>query len=105
MLLRQLGDAMPMRAAAAKLHCDASNVTGIVDRLEARGLLERKQTTKDRRVKQLVLTPEGRRLRRRVESLLSTTPGLSALAPSQQEALRELLKRTLERSKARSAPA
>jgi DNA-binding MarR family transcriptional regulator len=104
MLLRQLGDAMPMRDAAARLHCDASNVTGIVDRLEARGLLERKQLTADRRVKQLVLTPEGRRLRRRVDSLLSTAPGLSTLAPAQQKALRDLLKRTLERGKGKSAP-
>src|SRR6266581_9526790 len=49
MLLRQLGDALPMNEAAGKLHCDPSNVTGIVDRLEARGLIERQHLTKDRR--------------------------------------------------------
>jgi len=94
-----------MGALAKSLHVRMPTMTGIVDRLEARGLLERKQISKDRRVKQLVLTPEGRRLRRRVDSLLSTTPGLSALAPPQQEVLRDLLKRTLERSRGKSAQA
>src|SRR5258707_6094659 len=66
MLLKQLGDALPMNEAAGKLHCDPSNVTGIVDRLEARGLIERQHLTTDRRVKQLALTPAGRPLRRAI---------------------------------------
>ena len=36
------GVELPMSALAEPLHCDASNVTGIVDRLEARGLIERR---------------------------------------------------------------
>lgn len=95
MLLRQLGDALPMNAVAGKLHCDPSNVTGIVDRLEARGLIERQQLAGDRRVKHLALTAQGRRLRRRVETILSAAPGLSALAASEQAALQDLLKRSL----------
>src|SRR4029077_9058134 len=77
MLLHQLDDPLPMNEVAGKLHCDPSNVTGIVDRLEGRGLIERQHLTKDRRVKQLALTAEGRRLRRRVETILSSAPGLS----------------------------
>src|SRR6266704_1573397 len=87
MLLRQLGDALPMNEAAGKLHCDPSNVTGIVDRLEARGLIERQHLTTDRRVKHLALTAEGRRLRRKVEAVLSAAPGVSDLGASDQAAL------------------
>ena len=36
------GDGVPMSSLAGMLFCDASNVTGIVDRLEARGLIERR---------------------------------------------------------------
>ncbi len=95
MLLRQLGDALPMNQAAGKLHCDPSNVTGIVDRLEARGLIERRHLTKDRRVKHLALTPAGRRLRRRVEAILAGAPGVSDLGASDQSALLNLLSRSV----------
>src|SRR6202022_4431560 len=95
MLLRQLGAALPMTEAAGKMHCDPSNVTGIVDRLEARGLIERQHLTKDRRVKHLALTPAGRRLRRRVETILSSAPGLSTLPAADQAALQHLLERSL----------
>jgi DNA-binding MarR family transcriptional regulator len=91
MLLRQLGDALPMNEAAGKLHCDPSNVTGIVDRLEARGLIERQHLTTDRRVKHLALTPAGRRLRGKVEKILSTAPGVSELGASDQAKLLGLL--------------
>jgi len=104
MLLRQLGDALPMNEAAGKLHCDPSNVTGIVDRLEARGLIERQHLTKDRRVKHLALTAEGRRLRNRVVAILSAAPGLSSLPAAEQAALHGLLERSLAPEK-REAPA
>ena len=52
-----------MGRLARGLACDASNVTGIVDRLEARGLIERRPGASDRRVKVLVITREGERLR------------------------------------------
>ncbi|PZH13139.1 MarR family transcriptional regulator, partial [Streptomyces sp. NTH33] len=42
---------LPMRKLAQKLKCEPSNVTGIVDRLEARGLVERRPDPADRRVK------------------------------------------------------
>lgn len=95
LLLRQLGDSLPMNEAAGKLHCDPSNVTGIVDRLEARGLIERQHVATDRRVKHLALTPAGRRMRRRVEAILSTAPGVSDLAAADQAALLTLLTRSI----------
>src|SRR4030095_5802811 len=49
-------EARPMSALAERLFCDASNVTGIVDRLEARGLVERRRPRGDPRANELVLT-------------------------------------------------
>ena len=48
-----------MSGLAELLFCDASNVTGIADRLEARGLIERRSAGGDRRVKVLALTSAG----------------------------------------------
>lgn len=64
----------PMGALACALSCDKGNVTGIVDRLEKRGLVERRPAAGDRRVKVLALTAEGRRLRAEVERRLSAPP-------------------------------
>jgi DNA-binding MarR family transcriptional regulator len=59
-----------MRELARHLTCDASSVTGLADRLERRGVVER-TTGDDRRVTLLQLTPEGRRLRRRLARQVS----------------------------------
>ncbi len=53
-----------MRSLAEEWRCDASNATWIVDRLERFGLAERRSVPHDRRVKLVVLTPEGSRLKR-----------------------------------------
>ena len=50
---------VPMRDLACRLRCDASNVTGIIDRLERRGLVERRASPADRRIKSLVATRKG----------------------------------------------
>ena len=64
-LLRSLapGTSLPMCHIASALSCDASNVTNIVDRLEARGLIERQPDPADRRIRNIVLTRAGARLR------------------------------------------
>src|SRR3981081_1475884 len=95
MLLRSLDGPLPMNQLASRLHCDASNVTGIVDRLEARGLVERRVKPGDRRIKEIALTPEGKRVRRRIAATTSSVPGLSRLSRSDQRALGELLTRAL----------
>ncbi|WP_327070310.1 MarR family transcriptional regulator [Kitasatospora sp. NBC_01250] len=51
---------VPMRALAGRLGCDASNVTGIVDRLESLGLARREAAATDRRVKIVTITEAGR---------------------------------------------
>ena len=57
------GEPLPMSALAGALHCDNSNVTGIVDRLEAAGLAERRPAERDRRVKTVVAHRAGEWLR------------------------------------------
>src|SRR5476651_2497120 len=42
------GRPMPMGQLACMLACDASNVTGLVDRLESRGLVRRRASVEDR---------------------------------------------------------
>jgi DNA-binding MarR family transcriptional regulator len=100
MALLRLDDdeGMPMRGLACALHCDNSNVTGIVDRLEDRGLVERRIDPADRRVKRLVLTAEGAALRDELRARLSQPPEpLRRLTPEEQRALRALLRRALDR--------
>jgi Mn-dependent DtxR family transcriptional regulator len=50
-----------MVSLARSLHCHDSNVTGLVDRLEQRGLIERQSNPNDRRVKLIALTKAGER--------------------------------------------
>jgi len=84
---------LPMSALAGLLVCDASNVTGIADRLEARGLVERRSGA-DRRVKTLALTPTGVELRARVYELMSRPPdAILALSAADQRTLRDILRR------------
>jgi MarR family transcriptional regulator, organic hydroperoxide resistance regulator len=88
---------MPMSALAERLFCDASNVTGIVDRLEARGLVERRSAEGDRRVKALGITPAGVELRNEVLAIMSEPPeAISALPLEDQRALRDILGRAVE---------
>ena len=87
----------PMSALAELLFCDASNVTGIADRLEARGLIERRGAGGDRRVKVLALTTAGQEIRNRVYELMNEPPAaIAALSESDQRALRDILARAAE---------
>jgi DNA-binding MarR family transcriptional regulator len=89
---------VPMRELAHALACDNSNVTGIVDRLEERGLVCRRPCENDRRVKLLCITPEGMELRTRVKQRLQEPPAaLQRLSPAEQRQLRDLLLKALGR--------
>jgi DNA-binding MarR family transcriptional regulator len=94
--IMQLEDPAPMHTLADHLGCDASNITGIVDRLEARGLVERRIDQGDRRVKNLVLTKGGAQLRTRLgQQLLETSPITATTSKADQRALRDMLRRVL----------
>src|SRR5262245_42277502 len=68
------GQPIPMGRLAEALACDASNVTGLIDRLESRGLVRRHPSEGDRRVKVLELTPAGVRLRSIVLERMTKPP-------------------------------
>ncbi|MCY0922742.1 MULTISPECIES: MarR family winged helix-turn-helix transcriptional regulator [unclassified Streptomyces] len=100
-VLAQLEGPVPMRGLATLLACDASNVTGIVDRLEARELVRREPSPADRRVKHVVATDAGRETIRRVREEMQATHGaLDALDQAESATLYALLERlrpTLEK--------
>ena len=61
--LKLLDEPRSMRWLADSHQCDASNITGIVDRLERRGLVERHTDPADRRVTLITRTPPGDQIR------------------------------------------
>src|SRR6187549_3347462 len=82
------GRPIPMGRLAETLACDASNVTGLVDRLESRGLIRRLPSAGDRRVKVLELTSEGSRLRSTLfDRMTEPTDSLDRLSAEDQRAL------------------
>src|SRR5215204_6962040 len=91
------GGPQKMSDLANSLFCDNSNVTGIVDRLEERGLVRREAAEGDRRVKLLVLTDEGERIRVEITKRMAEPPApIASLPEKDQRALRDILKRALE---------
>jgi DNA-binding MarR family transcriptional regulator len=87
---------LPMRQIAQRLKCEPSNVTGIVDRLEAQGLAERRADPADRRVKLAAATDAGRATAARVrESLDFAREPLAALSEAERVSLRDVLQRVV----------
>lgn len=87
---------LPMRRIAERLKCEPSNVTGIVDRLEARGLVERRPDPDDRRVKLAAVTAAGRETAERLrEELKFAREPLARLSHAERTSLRDLLQRML----------
>jgi DNA-binding MarR family transcriptional regulator len=58
--LRDAGDSLPLSQLAARLSCVKSNITQLVDRLEADGFVRRESDPNDRRSRVAVLTTAGR---------------------------------------------
>lgn len=91
------GEAVPMRGLADRVGSDPSNLTGLVDKLEARGALRRDVDAHDRRVKTLRLTEAGESLRDRFWQRLTGDAGpIAPLNPTQVRQLRDLLSAALD---------
>ncbi|MFE5240780.1 MULTISPECIES: MarR family winged helix-turn-helix transcriptional regulator [unclassified Streptomyces] len=89
-----LGEPMPMSALATHLVCDASNATGLIGRMEARGLVTRTPAPGDRRSKVASRTAEGTELAHRIRAEMRVVHGaLEALTPEERTALLPLLDR------------
>jgi DNA-binding MarR family transcriptional regulator len=91
------GGETTMSAFADAMYCDASNATGLIDRLERRGLVVRETSEVDRRAKVVRLTREGSRLHKRVERHIraEAPPPIDALSAADQRTLREILERAV----------
>ena len=106
--LRRLDPDRPlaMSTLAEALACDASNVTGIVDKLETRGLIARRGADHDRRVKTLVVTERGRALRDRlIARLQEPPPAVCALSVDVKALLTSTLRAVLDDRARVPAPA
>jgi MarR family transcriptional regulator, organic hydroperoxide resistance regulator len=85
---------VPMRELATQLHCDNSNVTGLVDGLEAQGLVERRSADHDRRMRLLVVTDRGTEVRARLRAAMEEVPApIAKLSAADQRTLRDVLRR------------
>ncbi len=85
--------AVTMRALADRLQYDPSNLTAVIDRLEALGAVERRPDPGDRRVRGLVLTEKGRLLRDRFwQRLISEAGPLGQLGVKELVQLRAILR-------------
>ncbi|WP_188285131.1 MarR family winged helix-turn-helix transcriptional regulator [Streptomyces sp. CBMA29] len=87
---------LPMRQIARWLKCEPSNVTGIVDRLEVRGLAERRTDPADRRIKLAAATAEGHAVADKLrDSLDFAREPLAGLSEQERTMLRDLLRQML----------
>lgn len=98
----------PMRGLASRLDVDPSWVTGLVQQLEERGLVERQASTADRRIKIVRLTERGQASHGEWQRILHSPPhGLQALSEDEIRDLIRILRRTLrlERASGVAGPA
>jgi DNA-binding MarR family transcriptional regulator len=66
--LKRCGE-MPMSRLAEMLNVSLSNATGLIDRIEERGLVERTRVPEDRRIVMIRVTPAGERMLRELDVL------------------------------------
>jgi MarR family transcriptional regulator, organic hydroperoxide resistance regulator len=89
------------RELAERLHCDPSNVTFLVDRLERRRFVARARVEADRRVKALALTPTGVEVRNRLIATLAESAMFARLTRAEQSQLADLLGRCADGNRER----
>lgn len=93
------GRPIPMNSFSSLLMCDASNVTGIIDRLFAQKLIMRQESPDDRRVKIITLTPKGEELKRKILAEIHDygSSALGNLNPKQRRELQKIIALALQR--------
>lgn len=84
------------RELAGRLHCDPSNVSYLVDRLEERGLIKRRIDASDRRLNIVSLSSAGLRVRNEIVRAAATYSPLARLSRKDQKELHDLLAKTIK---------
>src|SRR5580700_5223617 len=96
MALLKLDTPLTMKELGLRMGCDPSFITTIADALEKHGLARREPSVKDRRSKNIVLTPEGVTVRNRVISeLMAQAPWCATLDTSERRCLLGLMRKML----------
>lgn len=92
------GQPVPMNKISTLLYCDASNVTGIIDRLLTNNLISREENPKDRRVKMIALTDEGSTLRQELVAHIAQyeSGALNNLNEDEKQQLQVLVLKALQ---------
>jgi len=102
--LFKLDGVLTMKELAQKLACDASFVTVIADTLERHGLVRREPSQRDRRVKNLVLTPAGIAAKERLMRELATRmPWCTGLDDAERRCFLSLLRKMLATARGEEA--
>jgi MarR family transcriptional regulator, organic hydroperoxide resistance regulator len=85
----------PMKGISDELLVNPANITGTVDRLESKGLIERMARKGDRRATMIGLTPKGTAVQKRVATRYgeSVQKALQAFTSDEQRMLRDLLEK------------
>src|SRR5579863_2147170 len=97
MALLKLEAPMTMKDLGLKIGCDPSFVTSIADALESHGLARREPSQRDRRSKNIVLTPEGVKCRERIAAaLMVRAPWCTTLDTSERRCLLTLMRKMLK---------
>ncbi len=95
--LLKLDAPMTMKELGQRMGCDPSFVTTVADALEKHGLARREPSLRDRRSKNIVLTPEGGTVRDRLfREILSQAPWCTALDTGERRCLLGLLRKMLK---------
>ena len=96
--LTRAGESLPLGQLAERLACVKSNVTQLVDRLEADGLVSRAADPSDRRSRLAVLTAAGRKAYAKGSEMFAQVEKelFSALTPDESRKLHELLVKLLQ---------
>ncbi len=86
-------DQIPSVALGQRIQLDSATLTGVLDRLEGLGYLERQRNPRDRRAIVIHLTDEGRQLSQRIHSALKegNREFLARLDSHEEATLRSLL--------------
>jgi len=86
-----------MVALAVALDCDPSNITGLVDKLEMKGYIQRRLDPQDRRVKMIVVTAAGSKVRAELLARMSEPPqNVAFLSQTDKKALYRILRELVE---------
>jgi DNA-binding MarR family transcriptional regulator len=93
--LLEPSQSVPMKSLSTFMSCDPSNITGIIEQLVVEGLVDRKESAKDRRVKTVTITEKGLALRDKFLEITTSTrlPHLDSLDQNEVEQLINILEK------------